>query len=459
MATITKRNNTYKITVSAGYDIDGKQIRKHKTWKPSPGMTAKQIEKEVNRQAVLFEEQVQNGTYLDGSIRFSEFAEQWFESYAKEQLRAKTIEQYTALIERVNQCIGHIRLDRLQPQHLINFYKELAKDGIRHDTKYRCLIDLKEYRKAKKLKKKDLVNLSGVAESTFDAAENKKNVSKETAAKIAEAIEKPLDEVFEPIGKTNLSDKTIQLHHTLISSILSTAVEWQIITSNPCQRVKRPKVRQNTPSYLDEEETRRMLELLENEGIQQKTMIYLLVFLGLRRGELVGLKWSDIDFENNTVNIDRTVIYSPGKGVYESDTKTNTSHQTVKVTAFITQLLKQYKAWQAAERLKVGDKWKDNGFVFTRTTGEPLRPDYVTSWFKDFARKNNLPEDIHIHSLRHTNASLQIAAGTPLTTVAHRLGHANASTTTKIYAHFIKSSDEVAAEAIQDMLMPVKKAT
>lgn len=84
MPTITKRNNTYKITVSSGYDINGKQIRRHMTWTPPAGMTAKQAEKEVNRQAVLFEERVRTGTYLDGSIKFADFAEQWFETYAKE---------------------------------------------------------------------------------------------------------------------------------------------------------------------------------------------------------------------------------------------------------------------------------------------------------------------------------------------------------------------------------------
>lgn len=103
--------------------------------------------------------------------------------------------------------------------------------------------------------------------------------------------------------------------------------------------------------------------------------------------------------------------------------------------------------------VKMGDVWKDEGFIFTRHTGEPIRPDYLTGWFKSFVKRNNLP-DIHIHSLRHTNASLQIAAGTPLTTVAHRLGHANANTTTKIYAHFIKSADETAAQALQEMLVP-----
>lgn len=82
MATIKQRNNSYSITVSLGYDSQGKQIRKNMTWKPSPGMTAKQIEKEVNRQAVLFEEQARKGHYLDGNVKLADFIETWFKDYA-----------------------------------------------------------------------------------------------------------------------------------------------------------------------------------------------------------------------------------------------------------------------------------------------------------------------------------------------------------------------------------------
>ena len=77
MATVTKRGDTYKITVSCGYDINGKQIRRHTTWKPTPGMTKKQIEKELDRQTVLFEERCRTGQYLDGSIRFADFVDKW----------------------------------------------------------------------------------------------------------------------------------------------------------------------------------------------------------------------------------------------------------------------------------------------------------------------------------------------------------------------------------------------
>ena len=90
MPTIQKRGDTYRIRVSAGYDAAGKQIMKSTTWKPAPGMTPKQIQKELDRQAVLFEEKVKSGRCMDGNIRFQDFAERWVEDYGKEHLRTRT---------------------------------------------------------------------------------------------------------------------------------------------------------------------------------------------------------------------------------------------------------------------------------------------------------------------------------------------------------------------------------
>lgn len=111
MATIQKRGTSYKITVSSGYDLSGKQIRHTMTWTPPDGMTKKQIQKEVNRQAVLFEEQVQLGQVLDGNIRFSDFSEQWLHDYAELQLRPTTVNSYRKIINRLNRIIGNVRLD------------------------------------------------------------------------------------------------------------------------------------------------------------------------------------------------------------------------------------------------------------------------------------------------------------------------------------------------------------
>ena len=106
-------------------------------------MTAKQVAKELERQKVLFEERCRTGQVLDGSIRFADFAEKWFEDYADKQLRAKTLARYKAMMPRINAAIGHIHLDKLQPHHLLALYDNLAEPGVRSDTKYRCSVDFK----------------------------------------------------------------------------------------------------------------------------------------------------------------------------------------------------------------------------------------------------------------------------------------------------------------------------
>ena len=104
----------------------------------------------------------------------------------------------------------------------------------------------------------------------------------------------------------------------------------------------------------------------------------------------------------------------------------------------------------------MGNLWEDNDKLFTQWNGKPIHPDSISNWFAAFVRKNNLP-NVSIHSLRHTNATLLIASGTPLKTVSNRLGHAQLSTTGNIYAHAIRATDKAAAETLQDILSPNKK--
>lgn len=456
MATITKRNDTYRITVSAGYDCTGKQIRRSMTWKPAPAMTKKQIEKEVNRQALLFEEKVKNGVYLDGSIKFSEFVEKWFNDYAEKQLRATTLERYKSMLPRTNAAIGHLHLEKIQPHHLIAFYNNLAEEGIRKDTKYTSAVDLKETIRAKGFTFASLAEAAHIGERTVSTAAKGNNVSEKTAAAISEALCIPLKELFTSAEENKtLSSATVHHYHGFISSILSTAVQWQVIFSNPCDRVRPPKVQKPEPKYLDEEQAKQMLEYLAEESPQFSAMIQVLMFTGMRRGELLGLEWSDIDFDNAVIQINRSSLYLPEKGVFEDETKTSGSQRAIKAPQSVIEVLREHRVWQNKQRLQTGDKWINSNRLFTSWNGQPLNPTALTSQFRQFKLKHNLT-DITIHGLRHTNATLQIANGVPLTTVAKRLGHANSATTARIYAHAIRSADEAAAEVLEDLLSPNK---
>lgn len=453
MATITKRGNSYRITVSCGYDLNGKQLRRTMTWMPPDGMTAKQIQKEANRQAVLFEEKCRTGQVLDGSIRFADFAERWFAGYAEKQLKPRTLATYTALLPRALAALGHIRLDKLRPNHITSFYANLSEPGVRADTKYRCKTSFKELIPSTQ---SAFAKSAGVSIGTIESLAAGHNISRHSAEKISAALNRPLDEVFAPTGKETLSGKTLLHYHRLLSSMLETAVQWQLIPSNPCKRVKAPRAERKEARFLDEKQAAHLIALLGNEPIQYRSMILLLINTGLRRGELCALQWKDIDFANAVLQVRRNTVYLAGQGLIDDTPKTASSQRAIKLPANCIPMLKEYRAWQSKQRLMVGDQWQDSDRVFTRWDGAPFRPDTLTNWFSDFVKRNDLPP-VTIHSLRHTNATLLISSGTNLRTVSARLGHSQASTTANIYAHAIQSADAAAADAINDILSPLKQ--
>ncbi len=179
-------------------------------------------------------------------------------------------------------------------------------------------------------------------------------------------------------------------------------------------------------------------------------MIKMFMYTGLRREELCGLEWKDIDFINGVITVRRASIYIPKEGVISDTTKNDTSQRSIKAPTAAIQMLKNFRAWQSEQRLRVGDRWQNSDRLFTTAEGKPIHPDTITGWFHDFIKRNNLP-NITIHSLRHTNATLMINSGVPITTIAARLGHANPTTTTKIYTHAIKSADAAAAETLDSI--------
>ncbi len=458
MPTIEKRNNSYRITVSAGYDLQGKQIKKRMTWTPSEGMTAKQIEKEVKRQAVLFEERCQSGQFIDSSVRFAEFSEIWMNDYAIPQLRPSTVAGYRKELERLNEHLGHIQLKKLQPHNIAACYKAIAEQGKRSRPKHQLKIDIKPLLKEQKITHKKFAEVAGIGFRTFNTVVAKKPIDEKTAEAVSKTINLPMNVLFEVVpGKDGkLSNNTLLHLHRLLSSILEKAVKWQVLLYNPCRRVEAPKLERKEAVYLDEVQAQELVNRLQSEPLQYRTIITLLLYTGMRRGELCGLEWPDIDFTNFLIDISRSSLYLSDRGVFDDDTKTNSSKRVIKVPTVAVEMLKEHKRQQITERLKLGDKWVESNKVFTQWNGKPIHPDTITGWFARFIKRHDLPP-IHLHSLRHTNATLLIAAGTDLRTVSKRLGHSNMTTTANIYTHAIKSADERASELLGDILNPTRQ--
>lgn len=247
-----------------------------------------------------------------------------------------------------------------------------------------------------------------------------------------------------------ISDNTLNHYHRILSAILQDAVEWQILSYNPVSRIKPPRFKRKETPYYDEEQTSTLLQALESEPLKFKILVILALFTGLRRGELMGLEWKDIDFEKGTLSVLRSSQYVPGKGIITKEPKNKTSKRNITIPPSIIVLLKQYKSVQNEERLKTGDLWQYSGRLFVTWDGQPMHPDTPSRWFPKFLKRYNL-DPLPFHGLRHTSATLLIAQGIPAKHISDRLGHANIATTMDIYGHSLQSADRESANRLEEL--------
>lgn len=385
MATIQKRGGSYLIRVSCGYDTNGKQVIQSMTWKPDEEMTPKQVKKELNRQAVMFEEACMHG-YKAKAVKFEELAEEWFEEYAKLNLRSTTYERMKQLTHRIYPAIGHLRIDKISPRQLQGFLNSLTKEGANEKT-----------------------------------------------------------------GKP-LAPKTIRHNLSFISDVYSYAVKMGVVSDNPCAKVTIPKGEVKEKQIYSQEELELLLSRLTDEPTKYRAFFYLISYTGLRRSEMLGLEWKDVNFETNVISVRRTSNYTAKKGVYTDTTKTKKSQRSLKFPQEIMDMLKEYKAEQDEQTLKYGDKWVETDRLYTKwKNGEPMQNGTPYFWLNEFCEKHGLPF-YGIHSFRHLFASLLVNQGVDIVTVSGALGHSTVSTTSNIYCHMLQEAQAKVSDAVSNAL-------
>lgn len=461
MATITRREGkngtSYLIRSSAGYDSTGKQIIRSMTWKPEPKWSEAKVKKELERAAVLFDEECAAQGASSGNVKFEIFARQWIEEYAVPNLRPRTVYRLHQMEERTYAALGHIRLDKLTARHVQMFINNLGEPGISNvkDTAKAkpLLLELMEGRT-----KKSISEETGVSRSVLSSIGKGENTSYATAEKLTKGLGKPVSDLFTVTrSKDTLSPKTIKHYLSFVSSVMQYAMKLDMIRDNPCRRVTVPSA---TPAERDVytlEEAQRFLESLEQTPIKYKAFFILAIYGGLRRGEILGLEWKDLDFTDHIIHIRRTSLYLSDRGVYTDTTKTAQSTRTLKLPAAVFDVLRQLRADQAEERLKLGDLWQDHDRLFTNQDGKPMHPNTPYHWLKRFCEATS-QRFLGIHAFRHLNASLLIDAGADVTLVSKSLGHSQVSTTLNIYSHSFEEAQARASEAVADLLTIGKQA-
>lgn len=463
MATIEKitgkTGTTYRISVSGGFDTAGKRIRHRTTYKPEAGMTARQIQKAVQRAAADFERSIEQGYSLDNRQTFSEYAAYVVALKQRTGTKHRTITGYQHLMERTNQAIGHIAIQDIRAVHLNRFYQNLAESGVR-DVEPRAIqkADLRAALKEKKLSMAKVAKLAGVAESTVNTAAKGSAILKEKAEQIAQAAGIPFDTLFTVEERNEpLSNTSILAYHRFIHVVLAQAGKEMLVPYNAADKATPPQKEKSEVGTFQTSELIAIRNAAAQEPIKWQMIIHLLMITGCRRGEIVGLKWDRVNWKENSIRIDTTLLYTPESGVYESTTKTG-AERTIKLPKETMDLFRQYRVWQLETRLANGDRWKDTPYVFTGECGGCMAPDTLSGYLSRFEKKYDLPH-IHAHKFRHSMASVLYFSGADPVSISKRLGHAQVSTTQNIYSHLIEQADTQSAERIADAIFRSEKRT
>lgn len=438
MATITKRGDAYQIGVYCGRR-NGKNVHKYATFHPDPAKSEKRNQKALQEFAIEFERKCKDGTIGDPNSTFEKFANEWMESYADGELEKTTIATYRGLLDRIIiPRIGYMKIGAIKPLTIQAFVKDLRS-------------------------------------STYSYGKGKRT--------------------------GHYSEECIRNSKAVISSILSSAWENGLIPSNPClvrtrkSRNKKELERQSQKIHcFTIEEAAYFLDVIKkpipimvpettqirngkkvkikahlqgsmNVSLQLQTLYTLALYSGCRRGELLGLVWKNVDFDNSCITINQALAYTPSDGSFLKSPKSNSGFRDIDLPPSVMKMMLSLKDDVKRRMRGMGSAWKGSttlieNFCFSQDNGLPMALSTPRLEMQRIIKCYNASktEDqpklplIKFHELRHTTASILVAAGLDPETVAERLGHSDPSITLRIYSHAYKERDKLASEILQARL-------
>ncbi|MFD2614463.1 tyrosine-type recombinase/integrase [Paenibacillus gansuensis] len=395
MASIEKRGkNSWRFVVEAGYDPNGKRIKRSKTIKIEDEAllrTTRKLKDFLDMELAKFKIEVEAGEYVSPEkMSFSSFVIEWKNKYAIKTLSPSTLTAYMAYLnKRILPVLGHKRIDEIKPIHIVNLISSITdspREGLGHEG--------------------------------------------------------------------TISSGTVAFILRILKNVFSRAAEWKLIKESPAAGIKKPKVNYKEFEIYNEDEIERLFAALENEPPQWRVMIALALTTGLRRGELLGLEWHHIDLENGLLEVRQTLSGNALDGQpILSEPKTKQSRRILSLPESMIEELKFFKQVNEKAKNVLGDRWKGENryFVFSKHDGEPYHHKAPYLWFRRFLLRHKL-RHIRFHDLRHTSASLLISQGVHAKLISSRLGHSSISTTMNIYGHALRSADREVASKLNNLL-------
>lgn len=427
MASIKKNKyGTYQITVSAGMDAQGKNIRKYMSYRPK-ATSPRAIEKELRQVADEFESKVKEGRYYEADkITLSEFVPVWEENWASDHLTTSVREGYVDIYRtRIDPSLGNVPLAKINSAMIDSVLREMQKAG-----------------RAIKTIKRTFTVMNSVMKYAYRSGILEEN---------------PCGRVELPSERTQRMERAERKNEIHCFDVEQAKTFLQAI-KEPLSYDVPAQTRKNSAGTVYEVKA---YTCNYSVSFQMQAYFTIAIYSGFRRGEMLALTWKKVNFKDHTITIDCAEART-NDGLVIKSPKSEAGYRTVALPEECFVILRQLRQEQRAQILALGTAWKgsrvlDENRLFTQEDGLPMDPASPRKRFKQFLQiynethEDKLPE-IKLHDLRHTAASLLIASGMDPVTVAHRLGHADVAVTLNTYSHMFPDKDRSASDMLSQLL-------
>jgi integrase len=434
MASIRKRGKSYLIQVSMP-DGQGDYVRKSSTYAPPPGYTPTQAKRGADKYAIEFEQICKGLLCYDENMTLDELQAWYMSDIAPNRLKRQTADVNTRFYSYyIQPILGRYKLRQLTPVVLDNAFRQIQASG--GTREYYIITDVDALKDALRAvngtyRKMAANGVIGVDRMTLIARGGR--TFKNKAQAIADYCNMPLNSLFVPARPEPLNSNTVKkIQHTL-GALLSTATQKGILRFNPMLNTEPIKAGEIDRPVMNIEQARLFLARLERlDNISVRALLSTALFTGMRSGELRALQWTDVDTQRGLIEVNKNL-----DDMNRTTTpKTKASSRFVQIDFRFAGFLNHYHGEQQAYIVAMRGRVADNGIVFPAiTTGKYMNRNYPNKVIKDLVHGTDIPQDLHIHSLRHCFTSILINTGADAKKVQAALGHSSVTTTQDIYSH------------------------
>lgn len=462
MATVRKqyrkKGYVYVLQIKVKEKWTGKIKYATKTWVPDYSLSKRKIEKQLKIEVLKFENDVRRikkeSAYSIGgyNISFKDFSYIWLNNI-KTRCSKNYYYQSIKFLEKINISLGNYKIRDITPYIIQQYYDYL--DNTKRIRKYVSLkSNAKDVLKNKGYGIRYINDVIGIQTTSYIKLAEGKTVGMKWSTKFANELNIPFDDLFDVHEEeSTYSHNTIKKYKSIVRAILAYAKKQRLVEDNYATSdyiIFPKKIIKNIEVMSDDDLNDFIDALHKEENIRTKTLLMIFLLTGFRRGEVAALSWNDIDLINNKIMVNKSISYNSVDGLYEKEPKTNKSIRKISVPECLIFQLYIYKKWQ--------DKYlKDNNIInkynklFISKSGGLINPSLFETELINLQLKNKL-KHYTLHSLRHTNISLQIREGVPITTISYRAGHASVSTTLDMYAYSFDMNEKEAADRLSEVL-------